>query len=106
MDTLIELSAVGLAYQIRTGVFARFRHQALKDINLSLTRGETLGVLGRNGSGKSSLLLLLAGLIPPTSGSLDCSDDLTRALLTLGLGFRVDLCLLMPGVETLQTRLF
>lgn len=61
-------------------------------MSFNIERGETLGVLGRNGSGKSSLLQILTGLIRPTRGSIEMpSGDITRALLTLGLGFRVDL---------------
>jgi len=41
---------------------------ALRDINLSIDRGQIFGVVGKNGSGKSTLLRLLTGVIPPTRG--------------------------------------
>ncbi|WP_329339748.1 ABC transporter ATP-binding protein [Streptomyces sp. NBC_00663] len=44
--------------------------QALTDITLTLTPGETLALMGRNGAGKSTLLNTLVGLIPPTSGTV------------------------------------
>jgi lipopolysaccharide transport system ATP-binding protein len=50
-------------------------------------RGETIGILGRNGGGKSTLLRILAGIVNPTSGQVICAPNTTRALLTLGLGF-------------------
>lgn len=43
---------------------------ALRDVNLSLAAGEVLGVVGDNGAGKSTLMKILAGLYPPTSGTL------------------------------------
>ena len=72
-------------------MFGRFEHTALHGITLELYRGETLGILGANGCGKSSLLRILAGVIDPTSGTVKCSEGAKRALLALGLGFRPDL---------------
>ena len=80
-----------LSYRTRYGFLKWFEHDALNGISIDLRKGETLGVLGRNGSGKSSLLRLLAGLIDPTSGQIDCDKSVRRALLALGLGFRNDL---------------
>ncbi len=46
----------------------------LEDVNLTLKRGEIVGLLGRSGSGKSTLLRSIAGLITPTAGSVRVSD--------------------------------
>ncbi|XOV89457.1 MAG: ABC transporter ATP-binding protein [Pseudomonadota bacterium] len=92
MTTVLSLQNVCLDYKSRTGAFRSFRHRALDDITFDIEQGETFGVLGKNGSGKSSLLLVLAGLVAPSSGKLLMPDGAkSRSLLTLGLGFRPDL---------------
>jgi lipopolysaccharide transport system ATP-binding protein len=90
---LLEIKNISLTYKSsRRGILGGFTHQALKDISFELMPGETLGILGRNGVGKSTLLQILAGIVDPTSGKVICAPKITRALLTLGLGF-------MPGVS-------
>lgn len=86
-DIILSAKNLTLLYRTRSGIFNRFEHIALNDISFDLYRGETIGVLGRNGSGKSSLLRILAGIIPPTHGKVECDSKITRSLLTLGLGF-------------------
>jgi len=92
MTIILSAKNVGLEFKIREGLFKSFRHQALQDISFDVARGETFGVIGKNGSGKSSLLQVLAGLLAPTSGRLELPEGpIKRSLLTLGLGFRADL---------------
>jgi teichoic acid transport system ATP-binding protein len=67
---------------------------ALKDFNLELRRGEVVGLIGCNGSGKSTFLQLVAGLLEPSTGSLDISGAVA-ALLELGAGFNPD----FTGIE-------
>ncbi len=43
----------------------------LRDINFSVARGETIGLMGRNGMGKSTLLKSIMGLVKPRSGAID-----------------------------------
>lgn len=59
---------------------------ALRDIDLSVAKGEVVGIVGRNGSGKSTLLQLICGTLTPTHGSIAVSGRIA-ALLELGAGF-------------------
>lgn len=59
---------------------------ALQDLNFTLRSGETVGLIGANGSGKSTALRLVAGLGKPTRGRIDRSGEV-GALLTLGESF-------------------
>ena len=63
---------------------------SLRDINLEVRQGETLGVVGHNGAGKSTMLKHLAGIMTPTSGSIDVRGRLA-ALIEVGAGFHHDL---------------
>lgn len=58
----------------------------LKDINLTVNKGESLAIVGRNGAGKSTLLKILSGVIQPTSGDIQINGSI-GALLELGSGF-------------------
>ena len=87
----MSLNNVNLSYQTRSGFFKTFVHKALNNVNFDISRGDIFGVLGRNGSGKSSLLKILAGIIQPDSGTITIQPGVTRALLTLGLGFNPEL---------------
>ena len=88
---IMSVQNVSLCYKNRSGLFKSFEHTALSDISFDLLRGETLGILGRNGCGKSSLLRILAGLINPTDGLIVCDPLLKRSLLALGVGFLPEL---------------
>lgn len=65
-------------------------HNALQSINFTVASGDTIGIIGRNGSGKSSLLKIIAGIVPPTSGSLKTTGKI-QALIELGAGFNMEL---------------
>jgi lipopolysaccharide transport system ATP-binding protein len=91
MTALIELENVGVTFSTRSGFVRRFQFDALSDVSFALDEGETLGVVGRNGCGKSTLLRLLAGIVRPTTGTVNCASSVRRSLLSLGLGFRPDL---------------
>ncbi|HWG74300.1 MAG TPA: ABC transporter ATP-binding protein [Acidimicrobiales bacterium] len=63
---------------------------ALRDIDLEIAQGSTFGLLGHNGSGKSTMLKLVAGILQPTSGRILVRGRLA-ALLELGAGFQPEL---------------
>jgi lipopolysaccharide transport system ATP-binding protein len=60
--------------------------EAIKSLNLSIRMGERLGIIGSNGSGKSSLLRVMAGIYPLKSGSIQVVGQI-GTLLDIGLGF-------------------
>jgi ABC-type polysaccharide/polyol phosphate transport system ATPase subunit len=70
----------------RTG---RTRVQALDDVSLQIEPGEAVGMVGRNGAGKTSTLRCLAGIVPLDSGRADCGGRVV-SLLELGAGFGPD----------------
>lgn len=70
----------------------KYHHEfyALKDINISVNKGEILGIVGKNGSGKSTLLQIITGVLTPTTGSVVAQGRIS-ALLELGAGFNPEL---------------
>lgn len=64
-------------------------HYALTDVDLTITKGETVGIIGTNGSGKSTILKIITGVLSPTSGDIEV-DGRISALLELGAGFNME----------------
>ncbi|MFH1038455.1 MAG: ABC transporter ATP-binding protein [PVC group bacterium] len=62
---------------------------ALRDINLEVPSGVTLGILGQNGSGKTTILQLMAGIMEPTLGTVSVRGRVST-ILELGAGFNPD----------------
>lgn len=63
---------------------------ALRDVSFHVEKGTLLGIIGSNGSGKSTILKVLAGIMPPTKGSVRLGGSIAP-LLELGAGFDGDL---------------
>lgn len=61
--------------------------QAVKDVSFEVPKGEILGIIGKNGSGKSTMLKALAGIFCPDSGSIDLKGH-TVSLMAIGVGFQ------------------
>ncbi|AEG91955.1 ABC transporter ATP-binding protein [Ramlibacter tataouinensis] len=98
-EPIIEVQGLAKAYQIYNSPRDRLRqlvalggrkhyreYLALNGLSFAVTRGETLGVIGRNGAGKSTLLQLICGTLSPTAGSIAVRGRVA-ALLELGAGF-------------------
>ncbi|MET0692804.1 MAG: ABC transporter ATP-binding protein, partial [Propionibacteriaceae bacterium] len=60
--------------------------QALKDVSFEVPNGTSMGIIGANGAGKSTLMRAMAGILPPTSGSIEVWGK-ASTLLALGVGF-------------------
>jgi ABC-2 type transport system ATP-binding protein len=102
---VIEVQNVDLKYVIRHGRATSLKEaaiSAMKGINLDITvnaltdisftvgRGEVLAIIGHNGAGKSSLLKLIARVLPPTAGIVKV-DGSVAPMLELGAGFNPEL---------------
>lgn len=83
MTTLLRFEGVGLRYTNDR----RGSPWTLQDVSFDVRSGETLGIIGRNGAGKSSLLRLMSGLIAPDAGRIVRHTE-SILLLSIQLGFQ------------------
>ena len=84
-DTLKEYTLKLLKGQLKYDEF-----WALEDVSFTLNKGESLALIGRNGSGKSTMLKIIAGVLAPTKGKVMVRGNIAP-LIELGAGFDLDL---------------
>ena len=65
------------------------QHYALKGVSLNIYQGETVGIIGTNGSGKSTILKIITGVLNPSGGEVNVNGRIS-ALLELGSGFNME----------------
>tara|TARA_Y100001970_G_C14223597_1_gene854161 strand:+ start:1410 stop:2687 length:1278 start_codon:yes stop_codon:yes gene_type:complete len=80
-DILKDLSGLSMSNKLRKTEF-----HALSDISFSLKKGEVLGIAGSNGSGKTTVLKIINGLLKPDGGTIKVNGKI-GALISLGAGF-------------------
>jgi len=122
MQTAIEVKDLHVVYKelkkmsIKQSLF-RFKinrketFEALKGVSFSVKKGKILGIVGRNGSGKSTMLRAIAGIFSPDSGSIDLKGN-SVSLMSIGAGFQtkltgfenIILCGLLMGFTEEQIR--
>lgn len=66
------------------------KHVVFENLNLTVKAGESIGIVGENGAGKSTIMKLIAGVTYPTSGSVKCVGKIAP-LIELGAGFHYEL---------------
>ena len=88
---MLSLDKVSLSYHTGRKTFDHGVHRVLDEVSMDLYEGETLGIMGRNGVGKTTMLRLMAGILAPTRGKVVIQPGKKAALLSLGLGFKPEL---------------
>ena len=108
MDTVIEIKNISKIYnlynkpsdRLKEALFSRkSRHTefaALNDVSFNVNKGEILGIIGKNGSGKSTILKIITNGLTPTSGECIVKGKIA-ALLELGAGFNME----YTGIENI-----
>ena len=104
MEPILQVQNLNYIYSIGTP----FEHQALKDVSFCVHRGEFIGIIGHTGSGKSTLMQQLNGLLRPTSGSviLDGKDIWSDKKLTRQARFRVGLVFQYPEYQLFEETVY
>ena len=104
MEPILQVKDLNYVYSAGTP----FEHKALENVNFSLNRGEFVGVIGHTGSGKSTLMQQLNGLLKPTSGQvlLDGVDIWSDKKTTRQARFRVGLVFQYPEYQLFEETVY
>ena len=104
MDAILQVKDLNYIYSVGTP----FEHKALENVNFTLHRGEFVGVIGHTGSGKSTLMQQLNGLLKPTSGQvlLDGVDIWSDKKITRQARFRVGLVFQYPEYQLFEETVY
>ena len=104
MGAILEVKNLQYIYSAGTP----FEHKALDNISFSVERGEFIGIIGHTGSGKSTLMQQLNGLLKPTAGTvlLDGKDIWSDKALTRQARFRVGLVFQYPEYQLFEETVY
>ena len=104
MEPILQIKDVNYIYSAGTP----FEHKALDNVSFSVERGEFIGIIGHTGSGKSTLMQHLNGLLKPTSGQviLDGKDIWSDKKLTRQARFRVGLVFQYPEYQLFEETVY
>ena len=104
MEPILEIKNLSYIYSIGTP----FEHKALDNMSFAVHRGEFIGIIGHTGSGKSTLMQQLNGLLKPTSGTvlLEGKDIWSDKQLTRQARFRVGLVFQYPEYQLFEETVY
>ena len=104
MEPILQVKDVSYIYSAGTP----FEHRALENVSFSVERGEFIGIIGHTGSGKSTLMQHLNGLLKPTAGQilLDGKDIWSDKKLTRQSRFRVGLVFQYPEYQLFEETVY
>ena len=104
MEPILKVENLEYVYSIGTP----FEHKALDQVSFSVNRGEFIGIIGHTGSGKSTLMQHLNGLLKPTSGKviLDGKDIWSDKAVTRQARFRVGLVFQYPEYQLFEETVY
>ena len=104
MNPILEVKNLNYIYSAGTP----FEHKALENVSFAVNRGDFIGIIGHTGSGKSTLMQQLNGLLKPTSGSvcLDGQDIWSDKKLTRQARFRVGLVFQYPEYQLFEETVY
>lgn len=105
VDVAVRLSNVSMCFNMSSEKLSSFKeyfikivkrqlfykkHMALSDVNLEILKGDVFGIVGLNGSGKSTMLKIISGILKPTQGQV-LTQGTIAPLIELGAGFDMEL---------------